>query len=564
MQRLTTEQPLEAAHLADPEPGDIEHGAAARSGLQPVADRAPAAAVLAAGLAVATAVVLCFVSTSELWLDEALSVNIARLPLSQIPEALRHDGSPPLYYLLLHGWMQLFGEGNVAVRALSGVFAVASLPLMWVAARRLGGERAAWAGMLLLASSPFALRYASETRMYSMLVFLSLLGFLVLTRLLERPAPAPAVAVAVVSGLLALTHYWAFYLIAATLLVLGARAVFSPRASRRPAILAIVAVCGGALLFLPWIRSFLFQARYTGTPWARPARLNMVFDSLGEFAGGQTEAGRALLLILLGLAALGLFGRPIDDHRVELDLRTRRPGRGVAAVGVLTLALGLSAGLLMRSAFAARYGAVALAPFLLLAALGARVLIGRRARYAVLGVAMVLGLIGGVASASEPRTDAGIIAASLERLAAPDDIVAYCPDQLGPAVSRLLDDHRRQVTFPSRQGPQFVDWVNYAERQRASNPTEFAEWLDEQAGDGTDVWVVWSPGYRTFRDYCQIIDRDLGDIRPGARVIERWRASRSGEPAWLVRYPATCRRPLASRYQTPAPGCPVRNGLPAQ
>ena len=76
---------------------------------------------------------------SPLWLDEALSVNIARLPVGDLLEALRHDGHPPLYYLLLHYWMEVVGEGDVAVRALSGIFAVASLPLAWVAGRRLAG-----------------------------------------------------------------------------------------------------------------------------------------------------------------------------------------------------------------------------------------------------------------------------------------------------------------------------------------------------------------------------------------------------------------------------------------
>src|SRR5690348_16241867 len=69
--------------------------------------------------AVVTGLVLRFWTSSHLWLDEALSVDIARLPLGDIPRALRHDGHPPLYYFLLHGWMSVFGEGDTAVRSLS-------------------------------------------------------------------------------------------------------------------------------------------------------------------------------------------------------------------------------------------------------------------------------------------------------------------------------------------------------------------------------------------------------------------------------------------------------------
>jgi len=50
--------------------------------------------------------------------------------------ALRHDGVPPLYYLLLHAWIGVFGDGDVAVRALSGAISVATLPVAWLAGWR--------------------------------------------------------------------------------------------------------------------------------------------------------------------------------------------------------------------------------------------------------------------------------------------------------------------------------------------------------------------------------------------------------------------------------------------
>jgi hypothetical protein len=64
-------------------------------------------------------IVLRFFARSDLWADEVLSVNISRLPLSDLEGALRQDGAPPLYYALLHFWMRIFGTGNHAVRALS-------------------------------------------------------------------------------------------------------------------------------------------------------------------------------------------------------------------------------------------------------------------------------------------------------------------------------------------------------------------------------------------------------------------------------------------------------------
>src|SRR3954471_13740065 len=91
--------------------------------------------------ALALGVVLRFVCQSDLWADEALSVNIAKLPLDDLMSALRHDGAPPLYYLLLHGWMRVFGSGPAAVRAMSGVAGTLTLVPMWFIGRRLDDRR---------------------------------------------------------------------------------------------------------------------------------------------------------------------------------------------------------------------------------------------------------------------------------------------------------------------------------------------------------------------------------------------------------------------------------------
>ena len=59
-------------------------------------------------VAIAIGIVTRFVTRSSLWLDEALSVNLASLPLGELSEALKHDGHPPFYYVLLEGMYVLF------------------------------------------------------------------------------------------------------------------------------------------------------------------------------------------------------------------------------------------------------------------------------------------------------------------------------------------------------------------------------------------------------------------------------------------------------------------------
>ncbi len=118
--------------------------------------RARAAAEIVIALVVASGIFLRFYTHSALWLDEALTVDRSSLPVRDIATSLKQDGAPPLYYYLLHYWMDLFGQSDLAIRSLSGVIGVATLPVAWFAANRFGGRIAAWVTLVLLASAPYA------------------------------------------------------------------------------------------------------------------------------------------------------------------------------------------------------------------------------------------------------------------------------------------------------------------------------------------------------------------------------------------------------------------------
>jgi len=497
-----------------------------------------AVAVVVAGL------VLRFWTRSQLWLDEALTVDIARLSLRHIPGALRHDGAPPLFYFLLHLWIRVFGSSNAAVRALPGVCSVACLPLMWVAGRRVGRSAGAdpavtgTVAFVLLASSPFAIRYATEARMYSLVVLLTLLGYLALARLLSSASvrPLDVVGVAVVGGLLVLTQYWALYLVGVVGALLLAGALWGPEEKRHRCRVAVVALAAGMVLFVPWLPTFWFQLRHTGTPWSGRSTFADMVNAVSEFAGGSSSTGRALGLAFFALAGFGLFGAAIDRVRVEIDLRTRPQGRALAIVVAGTLVIAVCLGLISGGAFQARYAAVVFVPFLLLVVVGTLVFADRRVLAGVVAAACVFGLITASGNVKSTRTQAGQVAAALRADYRPGDVIGYCPDQLGPSTSRLLPASFDQVTFPRRTGPQFVNWVDYAKVNGAADPSAFARFLDTKAGPTHTVWLVWAAQYRTFDEKCQQVADLLGTLRPPAvQLVEE--ATRFYERANLVRFP---------------------------
>ena len=488
--------------------------------------------------AVAAGLTLRFWTKSDLWLDEALTVSIARKPLHELPAYLKRDGAPPLFYVLLHGWTGIFGTSNLAVRALPGVIGVATLPLAWLAGKRLAGTWAAWAAMLLVATSPFAIRYATEARMYSLVALLTALGYLALDRALRHPRLGNLTAVAAVTALLLYTHYWAFYLLGVTMIWLAYQSWLGRPQWHRGARAALLAGAVGCVAFLPWVPIFLFQSAHTGTPWATPATFAAMVSAVASFAGGSTSEGRALALVFFALVGLGLFGRATDRIHIDLDIRTRPLGRPLAVVVVATLTAAVVGGLATASAFDSRYASVVFIPLILMVSLGVTVFRDRHVRVGIVTLAVVLGLVASVSNVTTNRTQAGEVAAAIDASGAPGDVVVYCPDQLGPAVNRILPVGRyQQVAFPRGGGPEFIDWVDYASAVRNASSLDFARRVDEMASSGKQIFVVWAPAYEAFGAKCeQLVQTLQNNPRYRATGVIAGDSKRFFQPMYLVRF----------------------------
>ncbi len=501
--------------------------------------------MLVAGAVVAAGVVLRFIAPNGLWLDEALSVNISRLPLQQIPGALVQDGSPPLYYLMLHYWMLAFGQGEVAVRALSGITSVVTLPFLWAAGKRVGGRPVAWAALLLGASSPWAVYYGTDTRMYSLMALEALLWYLSIRRAVELPSRGRLICVLVLTAALMYTHYWDLYLVGIGALwalwravVEARRGVVPPGAYPRAARKVLLAMVAGGVLWLPWSPVFIFQALHTGTPWTSPPGPQDLLLVFGYF-GGVGGWGELLTFILFALVGLALLARPGPrSTSVVLEMKVQPRSALVAWLVMGALGVAVVAGLLTGAAFDSRYIGVVFPLFVLLCALGLTAFSSRAVTSVVLAVACVAGLLSAQSWNSQPRTQAVQVAAVLNAQAQPGDMIVYCPDQLGPAVDRLLTvPDVTELTYPRMMGPQRIDWIDYAATIQNTSPATVARETVSQLNPGSTLWLVWRNGYKVFGSSCGDLANWLEMYHPGGETVMSQNLNYY-EPENLVRFPS--------------------------
>lgn len=111
--------------------------------------------------------------------DEALSCRLYATPLPEMLRALWHgeDPDPPLYYILQHVWVWMFGVGPLALRGMSIVFFLAGILVLRRAAAVWFDARVANAAFLIAALHPAHLFFGLAGRWYSLVFLLVALLF---------------------------------------------------------------------------------------------------------------------------------------------------------------------------------------------------------------------------------------------------------------------------------------------------------------------------------------------------------------------------------------------------
>jgi hypothetical protein len=245
----------------------------------------------------------------------------------------------------------------------------------------------------------------------------------------------------------------------------------------------------------------------------------MVVQALEDMAGGKVGESLLLATIFFTLIVLGICGRAIDGRRIELDLTVQPEARRLVATIGVTLAIAEVVAIATNSAFASRYIAPVFPLLILLIGMGiSRFASGVWFRL-VLAAVVAMSVVGISRNITHDRVQSRDVVDAVEREAGPDDaIVAYCPDQLGPAVSREMPPEYEQVAFPRFQSPRFVDWVDYGDRVAEVDPTEFAAELLDRAGD-RHIFLVWKGDYITHVGTCEAIINELTKTRPGSQDL---------------------------------------------
>ncbi len=394
----------------------------------------------------------------QYWMDEAITTGISLHKLTAIPGVLRYDGNPPLYYMLLHLWMSLFGSSETATHSLSLVFGLLTIPAGGWAGWTLFGRRTGILTALLFTFNAWLTAYAQETRMYELMGLLGVLataGF-VLGFVYRRRRYLLLFGAALTVMLY--THSWGTFFFAGSAISLIPALLASDdrRGLLRDAVITYV-VAG--ILFLPWVPTLLYQVAHTAAPWDTAPRFGAPIQISRDLLGGDR-----ITMILVFSAIIGLGPLFTRAHR-----RTREATVlwSLIAIPVATLGLAWIASQ-ANPAWASRYFAPVLGALLLLIAWGCA-----RARLLgliAIGLSIVF-LANPYSYAPKYKSDMRNVAAQLGPLLRPgDEVVVGQPEQTPLAWYYLPGGLRFANTAGLVSDPRYMDWVDALKRLTHTNP----------------------------------------------------------------------------------------------
>jgi mannosyltransferase len=417
-----------------------------------------AGAVLVALIAV-SAVLRSRQLGGELWFNEAIAVGIATRSFGGVLHATHVGGSAPLYYLLLHFWVNAFGDHEAQARALSLLCSLLTIPVAGWAGWSLAGPRAALYAAILFTFSSLFTEYAEQAQPYALLGLLSLLAVVaflhafvyrrrrylwLLVGALEAALYTQGSAAQLVFGLTA-----------GLLVVIGCAPADARRALVRDGALCLLALI---VLYIPWLPSTIQQIAHATSPWHYAPLLGA--DIPGDLVGGERVDATLIVVIVMGIGPLAL-----------VKSRRRAPEAivfwALATITISSIAL-IAVSQIATPDWVTRYLLPVATVLLLLAALSA-------ARARIVGAVAIVVVVAFCADpgafAPGHQSDMREVTAQLDRSMHRGDVVAVAqPEQTPLAWYYLPPGFRYESTLGPVSQPADMDWDNAETRLQNAAP----------------------------------------------------------------------------------------------
>jgi mannosyltransferase len=163
------------------------------------------------------------------------------------------DTNPPLYHILLHYWINLFGNSEFSTRFLSVIFGFFAIFMLYKVGSLIFYKEVGIISSLILGLNTFHIYYSQEARMYILNSLLTLLSMYFFIRLLKERGLMIVIGYILSSILLMYTHIFGLFILLAQNIYIMTLFLFTKENYKLKIKAWILLQALLIILFTPWI-----------------------------------------------------------------------------------------------------------------------------------------------------------------------------------------------------------------------------------------------------------------------------------------------------------------------
>lgn len=194
---------------------------------------------------------------NNVWFDEAYTLSLIQHNYAEIIKILETDMHPPLYFISLKAFCEIFGYSIMATKIFSVIGYIATLLLGCTVIKKHFGLDTSIVYMLTIGAIPMSLYFSAQQRSYQWCIFFVTLCFIQALLFIEKHKTCHCILFVVAALFAAYNHIYALLAVGVIFLFVNIYIFLKSRKLIKAIIISDISMIIG---YLPWLFPLLYQA----------------------------------------------------------------------------------------------------------------------------------------------------------------------------------------------------------------------------------------------------------------------------------------------------------------
>jgi uncharacterized membrane protein len=251
---------------------------------------------------------LTFIGTRDISIDEPFTIYNAQRSLKEILLLPTHnEPNPPLFMILLHFWIKVFGITPYSVRIIPLIFNATTAVFLYFSGKKIMNYHAGIIASGLFVLSSYQFYFGMETRTYSLLLCATAAAIYYLFSLLEKPDKKHFLLGLIISNIVLIySHYFGWFVVFMEFIT--ALIYFK---NNKALIKVSIALFSTAIAFIPMAITFIKQFLISkDNSWMRPPDSTAYWKEITMFMNSPVVISTILYLFAFGMLFLFIARKP--------------------------------------------------------------------------------------------------------------------------------------------------------------------------------------------------------------------------------------------------------------